>query len=157
MALWLKVGICVVGIEVFGSLGGLLTVSSIESWYSQLERPPGNPPNWLFGPVWTALYAMMGVALALVWHGRQAAAARRSGLIAFGSQFLLNLLWTPIFFGAHQIGWALGVIIALWIAIAVTIGYFRQVDRRAALLMIPYLCWVGYATYLNAGYLILNT
>jgi tryptophan-rich sensory protein len=156
MPFWLKVVLCILGVELLGSVSGLLTASSIRDWYGGLVRPPGNPPNWIFGPVWTLLYAMMGGALALVWHRVESSPARRSALVWFAIQFVLNLAWTPVFFGAHHIAAALLVITALLIAIGVTIYHFRRVHRVAAALLVPYLGWVGYATYLNAGYLVLN-
>lgn len=151
-----RIVICVVVVEVLGIASGLLTSSSIPTWYASLERPPGTPPNWVFGPVWTALYAMMGTAWALVWNRPQADPRRRAGLAWFAAQLVLNLSWTPVFFGAHRIAAALIVIVALLVSIGVTANYFRQVDRVAASLLLPYFFWVGYATYLNAGYLALN-
>ncbi|NNM27955.1 MAG: tryptophan-rich sensory protein, partial [Akkermansiaceae bacterium] len=118
--------------------------------------PPGTPPGWVFGPVWTVLYALIGAALALVWHRGEAGPPKRAAVTAWFVQFALNLLWTPVFFGAHRILPALAVIVALLAAIAITILLFRKVDRPASWLLVPYLCWVSYATYLNAGYLVLN-
>ena len=156
MPLWLKAVICIVIVEVLGSASGLLTLSSIKDWYSTLERPPGTPPNWVFGPAWTLLYAMIGTALALVWHRAEPGPAKKSALSWFGVQFALNLAWTPVFFGAHALGAALVIIACLFGTIVGTIRRFQPLDRIAAALMVPYLCWVGYATYLNAGYWWLN-
>lgn len=156
MPFWLKVPVCILVVEILGGLSGYLTASAIRDWYAGLERPPGTPPNWIFGPVWTLLYAMMGAAFALVWQKGERGPARRSAFAWFTIQFIFNLAWTPIFFGAHQIAVALAVIVALLIAIGVTISRFRPISRLAAALMLPYLIWVGYATYLNAGYLVLN-
>ena len=156
MHLWLKIVICVFVVEGLGIASGLLTASSIPTWYASLDRPPGNPPNWVFGPVWTGLYAMIGAAWALVWHLGDTTPGRTSALAWFGVQLLLNLVWTPVFFGANQIAAALAVIVALLVAIGLTIGKFHRLNRPAAMLLAPYFCWVGYATYLNAGYLVLN-
>jgi len=156
MPLWLKAIICAVVIVTLGSLSGLLTVGSIGDWYPALSKPPGNPPNWIFGPVWTLLYTLMGISVARIWHAREGGSVRRAALICFLVQMLLNLAWTPIFFGAHQIGIALLVIIALLLMIGATIFNFRRIDPAAAALLGPYLLWVSYATYLNAGYFALN-
>ncbi len=156
MRLWLKIVICIIIVELLGGAGGYFTLSSIKTWYVALEKPPGNPPNWIFGPVWTTLYALIGISLALVWHRAAPGQIKTSAIAWFVMQMVLNLAWTPIFFGAHQINAALIVIAGMWISIAVTIYYFRKADRVAALLLVPYLLWVSYATYLNAGYAVLN-
>ncbi|MEK7953362.1 TspO/MBR family protein [Luteolibacter soli] len=156
MPLWLKIVLCILAAEILGGLGGFITASSIGSWYAALERPPGTPPNAIFGPVWTVLYAMMGIAFALIWHRAPSDSAKRRALTAFFVQLALNLAWTPVFFGAHQLAAALVIIVLLIIAIMVTIARFRRLDRLAAALLVPYLLWVCYATYLNAGFMILN-
>lgn len=156
MRLWQKIILCILVIEIAGSLSGLLSMGSIKDWYATLTPPPGTPPNWVFGPVWTILYAMMGVAVARVWHAPPKPPYRRTALLYFFLQFLLNLAWTPVFFGAHQLGAALAIIVTLLIAIGFTIFLFLKVDKPAATLLIPYFIWVSYATYLNAGYLALN-
>lgn len=156
MKLWQKIALCVIVIEILGSTSGLLTVSAIRGWFATLENPPGNPPNWVFGPVWTVLYAMMGSAVALIWHRAKPGPDRRKALTLFFSQLALNLAWSPIFFGAHQIGMALIVIATLALGIVLTILAFRRIDRTASLLLVPYLIWVSYATYLNSGFWLLN-
>ena len=114
-------------------------------WYASLNKPAWNPPSWIFGPVWTALYLMMAVAAWLVW--------RRDGwrqpLRLYFTQLLLNAAWTPVFFGAQEIGWALAVIVALWAAILCTLLAFRRVSKLAAWMMVPYLAWVSFAAVLN--------
>jgi tryptophan-rich sensory protein len=154
--LWARIVICVLGVEALGIASGWLTAASIPTWYATLERPPGNPPNWVFGPVWTVLYAMIGTAWALICHQRKEVPGRSPALAWFAGQLALNLAWTPVFFGAHRLGAALVVIVALLVAIGVTIFKFRRLDRLAALLLVPYFCWVAYASYLNAGYFVLN-
>jgi len=156
MRLLLKILLCILIIEILGGLSGFLTVNSIKDWYSTLNQPPGTPPNWIFGPVWTLLYALIGIAVARIWHAPPQPPVRRTALLYFFLQMLLNLAWTPVFFGAHQIGAALFIIITLLIAIAFTIFLFHKVDKPAAALLIPYFLWVSYATYLNVGYLALN-
>ncbi len=115
------------------------------AWYAALSKPALNPPAWIFGPVWTLLYAMMAVAAWLVW--------KRVGfgkpLVFYFVQLVLNAAWTPIFFGAHMLGAALVVIVALWLAILVTWVSFRRVNMTAGWLFVPYLAWVSFATYLN--------
>ena len=133
-----------------------MTASSIGGWYEGLAKPPGTPPNAVFGPVWTVLYVAMGVALARVLHFVPRGLAKRRALVWFGIQLALNLAWTPVFFGARHPGAALLVIVALLVSIVLTIRAFRPLDRPAAWLLVPYLLWVTYASYLNAGFLFLN-
>lgn len=156
MKLWLKILICVFVINLLGGLGAILTSGQIEGWYRDLEKPPGVPPNWVFGPVWTTLYVLIGVSLALVWHMAPTGKEKAVSLGWFTFQMVLNLAWTPIFFGAHQLGWALVIIVVLLVSIVVTIVRFRRLHKLAGRLLIPYAIWVGYATYLNAGYWTLN-
>jgi len=121
---------------------------SIDGWYATLNKPSWNPPSWLFGPVWTLLYIMMGVAAWLVWR-KGGWAAQRRPLGLFLIQWFLNTLWTPLFFGMHLIGFALVDIVLLWIAIVVTLAAFWRVSKPAAWLLVPYLAWVSFATALN--------
>ena len=117
-------------------------------WYATLKKPPWNPPGWIFGPVWIALYSMMAVSAWLVWRcggwGKQ-----RKPLLSFLAQLALNALWTPLFFGLHRPGIAFGKIVLLWLAIAATSVVFRPVSRAAMLLLVPYLAWVSFAAALN--------
>jgi tryptophan-rich sensory protein len=134
-----------------GTASGLSTVGGGDSWYRELTKPPGTPPGWVFGPVWSVLYLMMGTAL-----GRLV--SRRSWQVVwvFAMQMVLNLVWTPVFFGMHQIAAALAVICALWFGVLATILLAHKKDRVSAWLLMPYLAWVSYATYLNAGLFWLN-
>lgn len=115
------------------------------NWYAALNKPAWNPPAWIFGPVWTFLYLLMAVAAWMVW--------KRGGwgvpLWLYLFQLALNAAWTPVFFGAHQIGMALAVIILLWISILVTMISFLRVTRVAGMMLLPYLAWVSFATFLN--------
>jgi benzodiazapine receptor len=117
-------------------------------WYVQIQKPAFTPPNWIFGPVWTLLYAMMATAAWLVWR-RSGFAGARTALIIFLIQLALNFLWSWIFFGQHLIGWALLDIVILWIAIFATVILFWQKSILAGTLMIPYLGWVSFAAILN--------
>lgn len=124
-------------------------------WYRQLAKPPFNPPAWVFGPVWTLLYILMGVSAWLVWL-RPGLPAARIPLLLFAAQMALNGAWSWIFFGGHQVGLALIDILLLWAAIAATLISFWRIRRPAAALLIPYLLWVSFATYLNAALWYLN-
>lgn len=117
-------------------------------WYASLQKPSWNPPGWIFGPVWSALYAMMGVAAWLVWK-RGGFPAQGKALGLFLGQLALNALWTPLFFGLHLPGPAFAEIILLWLAIAATLIAFRSVNRTAFWLLVPYLAWVTFAAFLN--------
>ncbi len=115
------------------------------AWYLALDKPAWNPPAWLFGPAWTLLYTLMAVAAWLVW--KRVGFTRPLGF--YFVQLALNAAWTPIFFRAHQLGWALIEIVALWIAILATLLSFRRVNTAAGWLFVPYLAWVTFATVLN--------
>ena len=117
-------------------------------WYAGLNKPAWTPPNSLFGPVWSALYLMMGIAAWLVWR-RGGFAAARGALALFLVQLALNAAWTPAFFGLHQTGLGLIIIVALWMAIAATMTAFFRHDRAGAVLLVPYLIWITYAAALN--------
>jgi tryptophan-rich sensory protein len=134
------------------ALIGSLAVSGSSQEYASLARPSWAPPSWLFGPVWTMLYAAMAAAAWLVW--RRVGLGR--ALVPFAVQLLLNAAWTPLFFGAGRYGWALVDIVALWLAIAVTTVVFWRVSRPAAVLLAPYWLWVTYAGALNAAIVVLN-
>ena len=121
------------------------------AWYFELEPPALTPPPWVFGPVWTMLYTLMAIAAWLVWRERGLAGARLP-LALFALQLALNAAWSPIFFGAHALGWALVEIVLLWLTIATTAVAFRRVSPLAAALLVPYLAWVGLATWLNFGF-----
>ena len=125
-------------------------------WYVALKKPAWNPPPWIFGPVWTSLYAMMAVAAWLVWK-RGGFAARRGPLALFLTQLVLNAAWTPLFFGLHQPGFACAEIVSLWLAIAATLAAFRPLSRAAAWLLAPYLAWVSFAAALNFALWRLNS
>lgn len=126
-----------------------------DDWYAGLTRPAYAPPNWVFGPVWTVLYLMIAISGWLVWTS-PVSPSKRTALIAFTLQLLLNAAWSAIFFGLHQPGWSLVEICLLWTAILTTILLFRRHSTTAAALLIPYLAWVSFATVLNFGFWSLN-
>jgi len=130
-----------------GGLGGIATASSVKTWYPTLKKPSWNPPGWLFGPVWTTLYILMGVASWRVWQ-KQARPSHRA-LVWYGFQLGLNGMWSILFFGLRQPGAAFAEVIVLWAAILATAIKFCQIDRLAGALLVPYQLWVSFATALN--------
>ena len=156
LPLWAKILLSILVVEALGGLGAGVTSSQIPNWYALLNQPALNPPNWIFGPVWICLYAMMGTAFALVWHRAKAGNAKRVALSWFGVQLLLNLAWTPVFFAIHHMLAALVIIVLLWGAILMTIRHFRQFQPITTPLLLPYLAWVSFAIYLNSSYWWLN-
>lgn len=152
---FLKLAIAVGVSELAGVLGSVFTVPTISGWYETLQKPALNPPNWVFGPTWTALYFLMGVAAFGVWRsGRRRKA--KTALIVFCLQLVLNVAWSAIFFGLKNPFWAFVDIVALWLAIIWTIVMFYRVSKPAALLLLPYILWVSFAAYLNYAIWILN-
>ncbi|WP_299529584.1 TspO/MBR family protein [Ulvibacterium sp.] len=145
--LHIAIAICVC--LVIGFLSGFATQSSVNDWYLTLEKPSFNPPNWIFAPVWTLLYILMGIAAGLVWakglHHRWV----KTALYHFGFQLLLNGAWSIIFFGLQSPFWALIVILSLLVLLGLTIKWFKVISSLAAYLLIPYFLWVCFATLLN--------
>lgn len=154
-SLVLKISICVLLCLALGLLSGFSTVESINNWYRFINKPVWNPPNWLFGPVWTLLYVMMGIALALVWHTKHQ--NKKRAVTFFVIQFALNIAWSFIFFNLHAIGLAFAEIMIMFILIAFTMAAFYKISKPAAWLMIPYLTWVSFATVLNGSIWYLNS
>jgi len=135
----------------------MVTRESITTWYPTLEKPVFNPPNWLFAPVWTILYAMMGVAGGLVWnHLETEREAVKKAFLFFIIQLGLNAMWSYLFFGLHNPLLALIEIVLLWLMIFETYSQFKKIDRIAGMLLVPYLAWVAFATVLNASIWWLN-
>lgn len=132
-----------------GILGSVATSSSISDWYVYLEKPSFNPPNWIFGPVWTVLYTLMGIALYLVWSKGYKKTKIKNAVRLFFVHLMYNTLWTLVFFGSRNLLLALGVIIVLWLMIASLIKIFWSIDKRASYLLVPYILWVSFATLLN--------
>lgn len=144
IGLAVSIGICFLA----GALGGVATSSSVANWYTQINKPPWNPPGWIFGPVWTALYLMMGISSWLVWKNSSFQEVKFA-LVWFAFHLLLNVLWSIVFFGLRQPGWAFVEIIALWISIGVSITLFYRYSKPAAGLLVPYWLWVSFAAFLN--------
>ena len=151
---------CIIAIavsELAGIIGSVFTAPAISSgWYASLVTPTLNPPAWVFGPVWTILFALMGIAAFLVWKKGLATPGIKRALIIFDVQLGLNALWSIIFFGLHSPGVAFVEIIFLWLAILATIITFAKISKSAAWLLVPYILWVSFAGYLNFSIWMLN-
>jgi tryptophan-rich sensory protein len=145
------VGLCL----TIGALGARFTVPSIDTWYRTLQKPFFNPPDWIFGPVWTVLYLMIAVAGWLAWRSRHVAGAR-TRMTVYGAQLALNLAWSLIFFGGRMIGLALVNIVLLLALIGVNAVLFWRADRLAGWLLAPYAAWVAFAGVLNFALWTLN-
>jgi tryptophan-rich sensory protein len=145
---WLALALFVIAAEAVGALGAIATLPQIPTWYAGLAKPSFTPPDRVFGPVWNALYALMGVAAWLVWR-EPAGPARRRALAAWAIQLALNLAWSWIFFAFHALLAAAVEILVLLAAIAWTTARFASVSRPAAWLLAPYLAWVGFAAVLT--------
>ncbi len=147
--------ISIVICEAIGLIGSVFTTPSIGSWYADLQKPGFTPPNWVFAPVWTTLFLLMGISLYFLVEkgiGKDV----RTGLVVFGVQLALNLIWSILFFGLHKIFLSLIEIVVLWIAILATIIWFWKVRKISAYLLIPYIVWVTVAALLNYYIWLLN-
>ncbi|MET3920208.1 TspO/MBR family protein [Arthrobacter sp. UYEF20] len=161
----LAIGPQLLGLLVFlaasalvAGIGGLATANNVNGWYATADKAPWSPPNWVFGPVWTVLYLAMAFAAWLVWRRRtedSRAERSRAALTAYAVQLALNLLWTPVFFGLYPamgtpaLWIAFAIIVALAVAVAVTVLYFGPISRTAGLLLLPYVAWIVFASSLN--------
>jgi translocator protein len=144
IGLAVSIGICLGA----GGLGAIATTPEIEGWYRTVTKPAWNPPDYVFGPVWSTLYLMMGISGWAVWKQSELKTASKP-LSLFAVQLGLNVAWSWIFFGMHQPGWALLEIAVLWVAIVATIAVFFRRSKLAGWLLVPYLCWVSFASVLN--------
>lgn len=138
-----------------GVIGSIFTTPAIPGWYATLQKPSFTPPNWVFGPVWTTLFVMMGISLFLVWRHPSNTAIKRA-ILVFGVQLFFNICWSIFFFGLKSPLLAFIDIIFLWIAILLTIIKFYKISAIASLLLIPYLLWVSFASILNLAIVLLN-
>ena len=145
----MKLIIAILVSEAAGFIGALFTTPNIPVWYAQLNKPELAPPNWVFGPVWVTLFALMGIAAYLVWRRGLRAPNVKTALGIFIGQLVLNTFWSILFFGMQNPGAAFAEIIMLWIAIAATIIAFYKISKPAAYLLLPYIGWVTFASYLN--------
>jgi translocator protein len=147
---WIKLITATLLCVLLGSVGGLVTVAEIPAWYASLNKPSFNPPNWIFGPVWSTLYVVMGISVYLIWK-QPVSKERNRALQLFILQFVFNFCWSFIFFGLHATGWAFIEMIALWLLILLTIFHFAKYSKTAAWLLVPYISWVSFALLLNGA------
>ncbi|PJC45221.1 TspO protein [Candidatus Pacearchaeota archaeon CG_4_9_14_0_2_um_filter_30_8] len=152
---WVKLIFAILISQLAGIIGSLFTITSTNSWYTTIIKPSFNPPNWIFGPVWTLLYLLMGISLYLILTTKKSK-NRKIGLYLFFTQLVLNTLWSILFFGLHSPLAAFIEIILLWISILLTIKYFYKVNKKASYLLIPYILWVTFAAILNLSIVIIN-
>jgi translocator protein len=138
---------CIIGCIVIGSLPSVISTDALRTWYPNISKPSWNPPNYLFGPVWSILFTMMGIALWQIIYSEHA--LRKHALTVFVIQFALNLIWTILFFAMQSPGLAFIEIIIFWMSILYTIILFMRIKKSAGLLLVPYACWVGFAAVLN--------
>lgn len=146
---WIKLVISIAVPVAVGGVAGLFTRPEINGWYQTLQKPSWQPPNWVFGPVWTTLYILMGIAFYLVWKSKAAATPKRTAITLWIVQLVFNFFWSFIFFRQHQLDWALGEIIVLWFFILLTIFSFARISKLAAWLLVPYISWVSFASILT--------
>lgn len=143
--LLLSIVIC----QAAGIIGSFFTAPNILTWYKALNKPTFAPPNWVFAPVWTILFLLMGIALYLVWKQGWNAPGVRMAMILFYIHLIVNILWSAVFFGLRAPFAGFFVIIALWFLILITMIYFNSVSKPAGILLIPYIAWVSFASILN--------
>ncbi|MBU0527779.1 tryptophan-rich sensory protein [Candidatus Micrarchaeota archaeon] len=151
---WKELILAIIICELAGIIGSAFTLESVQNWYSYLEKPDFNPPNWIFGPVWTSLYFMMGISVFLVFVSGKEGSMRAT--LLFAGQLVLNTLWSIAFFGMQSPFFGLIVIAMLWIMIVATIISFYPISKKAAYLLIPYIFWVSFAAVLNYSIWMLN-
>lgn len=144
-----RIGIAILICVLVGFLGSVATQTSIDTWYTTLRKPSFTPPNWIFAPVWSVLYVLMGIAAGIVWSKGFYHKWVKIALYHFGFQLILNTAWSIFFFGLQNPLIALLDIIALFILLLFTIKWFKVVNKTAAYLLIPYILWVAYAAALN--------
>jgi len=139
-----------------GLIGALFTASSIKNWYNLLNQPSFRPPNSLFAPVWTTLYTLMGISLYWIWTFGMRKKEVKDALKLFVVHLTLNASWSIVFFGMHNIPLSLVNIVVLWILIVVVMIKFYKIDKKASLILLPYLAWVSFAAILNYNIFLLN-
>lgn len=154
---YIRIAVLVSLCLIVGYMNSIFTQISINDWYPTLKKPFFNPPNWVFAPVWTTLYVLMGISGGIVWNeiSKQPEIVKK-GLLFFIFQLVLNLIWSYLFFGLKNILLASIEVVLLWLFIYETIVVFKKINRKASLLLIPYLAWVGFASILTISIYILN-
>lgn len=153
---YLKLLACVGGCLLVGILGGLFTYPSIPTWYATLNKPFFTPPNWVFGPVWTTLYILMGIAIYLIWTEKKKANEKKEAINYFFAQLLCNFLWSVSFFSLQNPLMAVVIIFLLLGSLGMTIKMFYPINKNAAYLLVPYILWVSFASLLNIAVALLN-
>ena len=148
--------LCLIIPLAIGAIGGFFTFESVKTWYTTLNKPSFNPPNNIFGPVWTTLYILMGISSYLVWKRRKIVSGYQWAAAIYLLQLILNLMWSFLFFYQHQIGFALVEIGILLLTIIINAFLFYRINKSAGLLFIPYILWVSFASYLTYSIYILN-
>ncbi len=152
----LKIVVSILITEAAGGIGSIFTYEAIPTWYASLSKTAITPPNWLFAPMWTTLYFLMGISLYLVWRRGKETPGFHLALSIFGIQLVLNVLWSVLFFGLHSLIFGAIEIVFMWFFIVGNIIEFYHIDRRASYLLFPYISWVTVATILNMTILFAN-
>lgn len=155
---WLRLVVSIILCESAGGIGAIFTAPNIATWYITLNKPFFNPPNFIFAPVWTILYFLMGVALFLIWEikAKDKQKAKKTAIQIFFIQLILNVVWSVVFFGLHSALGGVLIIIILWVAILETIKHFTKLNSKAGYLLYPYLIWVSFALILNISIYLIN-
>lgn len=154
---FLKLVTAIIACELVGIISTPFTLSGIPTWYSTLHKPPFSPPNWVFGPVWTTLYLLMGISVFLIWKKGLKKKQIKQALYYFIAQLFFNFLWSLLFFGLHSPILGFIDIVVLWVFILITILKFYKLSKPASYLLIPYFLWVSFATILNLSIVLLNS
>ena len=152
----LKLAVSIIACLLAGFIGGIFTSSSVSTWYETLNKPSFSPPNWVFGPVWTLLYILMGISFYIVWLKSFKEKEVKKAAAIFAVQLLLNMLWSILFFGLKSPLAAFIEVVLLWLAICLTILQFSKISKPAAYLLVPYILWVSFASVLNLAIVLLN-
>lgn len=150
-----KLLVSIIICELAGVVGSIFTTPQIKGWYAGLEKPFFNPPNWIFAPVWTTLFVLMGISLWMIWI-EKTKISKKKAILIFAGQLILNTLWSFMFFGLNSPVLGFLIIVPLWIAIFLTIKEFYKISKIASYLLVPYILWVSFASVLNASLWFLN-
>ena len=152
----IKLVVAIIACQGAGAIGSIFTAAAIPTWYATLEKPFFTPPNWLFAPAWITLYLLMAIAAFLIWRQGLGQKGVKPALVIFLVQLVLNALWSIAFFGLQSPLYGMVVILALWVAILLTIIYFFRLSTAAGALLLPYILWVSFASALNIAIFMLN-